>query len=85
MKKNDLYEKLANEELGIEDIMTNTFMEEYTNFSSFKSFVEELEERGSRRKEKKEKILQDVITEKTTFKNFEKMKERAIEDYCKYN
>ena len=28
MKKNDLYEKLANEELGIEDIMTNTFMEE---------------------------------------------------------
>ena len=61
MKKNDLYEKLANEELGIEDIMTNTFMEEYTDFSSFKSFVEELEERGSRSKAGTEKILQELI------------------------
>lgn len=85
MKKEELYEKLANEELGMEDVLTDSFMREYTEFSSFKSFADELEERGSRSKAGTEKILQAVISEKTTFRNFEKMKETAIEYYCQNN
>lgn len=85
MEKKKLYEKLANEELRIEDIFTDNFMQEHTEFTSFNSFTDELEEKGSRSKASTEKILQAVVLEKTTFKNFEKMKEAAIDYYCQNN
>lgn len=85
MEKKKLYEKLANEELRIEDIFTDSFMQEYTEFTSFNSFTDELEERGNRSKASTEKILQTVISEKTSFRNFEKMKEAAIDCYCQNN
>lgn len=85
MEKKKLYEKLSNEELEIDDIFCNDFMKKYTEFSSFKSFNDELEERGSKSKAGTEKILQAVVSEKTSFKNFEKMKEEAINYYCQNN
>lgn len=85
MDKKKLYERLANEELSMEDIFTDDFIKENSDFSSFKSFIDELEERGNKNKVGTEKILQTVISEKTNFKNFEKMKEAAIEYYCQHN
>lgn len=85
MEKKELYKKLANEELRIEDVFSDDFMQEHTEFTSFGSFTDELEERGNRSKAGTEKILQAVIFEKTIFKNFEKMKEAAIDFYCLNN
>ncbi len=84
MEKKKLFEKLANEELLFEDIFTDKFMKLHTQFSSFGKFTEELEERGSKAKgqAKQDIILQAIIVEKTDFKNFEKMKNAAIEYYC---
>ena len=84
MEKKKLFEKLANEELLFEDIFTDKFMKLHTEFSSFGKFIEELEERGSKAKgqAKQDIILQAIIVEKTDFKNFEKMKNAAIEYYC---
>lgn len=84
MERKELFEKLANETLSFEDIFTDNFMKEYTQFSSFERFVEDLEERGMKTKGKlkQDTILQTVVNEKTNFKNFEKMKEVAIEYYC---
>lgn len=86
MEKKKLFEKLANEELLFEDIFTNKFMKLHTQFSSFGKFTEELEERGSKAKgqTKQDTILQAIISEKTDFKNFEKMKDAAIEYYCNH-
>ena len=85
MEKKELYKKLANEELRIEDVFRDHFMQEHTELTSFGSWPDELEERGNRSKAGTEKILQAVIFEKTIFKNFEKMKEAAIDYYCQNN
>lgn len=84
MNRKKLFEKLSNEELYFEDIFTDNFMKTNTQFSCFSKFVEELEERGSKAKgqAKQDIILQAVVLEKTNFKNFDKMKEAAIEYYC---
>ena len=85
MTQAELYKKVLNEEIDLTEVFSDSFMRKNTRFSSFSSFEEELQERGSKGKCSQEKILERIIVEKTNFKNFDKMKTAAIEDYCKKN
>lgn len=85
MTQAELYKKVLNEEIQFTELFSDSFMRKNTNFSSFSSFEEELQERGSKGKCSQEKLLERIVTEKTNFRTFDKMKTAAIEDYCKNN
>lgn len=85
MTKKKFFEKLNNEEILPEDIFTDNFMKKYTSFSCLSAFEEEVQERGEKTRGNcsDDKLLQVIIEEKTSFKNFEKMKEMAYDEYCR--
>lgn len=80
MTKVMLLMKLRNEEIGFENIFMDSFMEKYTEFKNFYEFQEEIQEKC-----KNEKDLEKFIKIKTKFQNIEKLKETAIEYFCRYN
>lgn len=85
MTQAELYKKVLNEEVQFTELFSDSFMRKNTNFSSFSFFEEGLQERGSKGKCSQEKLLERMVTEKTNFRTFDKMKTAAIEDYCKNN
>lgn len=85
MTQAELYKKVLNEEIDLTEVFSDSFMRKNTRFSSFSSFEGELQERGSKGKCSQEKVLERIVVEKTNFKNFDKMRTAAIEDYCRKN
>lgn len=80
MTKVMLLMKLRNEEIGFENIFMDSFMEKYTEFKNFYEFQEEIQEKC-----RNEKDLENFIKIKTKFQNVEKLKETAVEYFCRYN
>lgn len=80
MTKVTLLMKLRNEEIGFENIFMDSFMEKYTEFKNFYEFQEEIQEKC-----RNEKDLENFIRIKTKFQNVEKLKETAVEYFCRYN
>lgn len=80
MTKVTLLMKLRNEEIGFENIFMDSFMEKYTEFKNFYEFQEEIQEKC-----RNEKDLENFIKIKTKFQNVEKLKETAVEYFCRYN
>ncbi|MFR1675763.1 MAG: hypothetical protein ACLSVP_03645 [Fusobacterium sp.] len=80
MTKVRLLMKLRNEEIGFENIFMDSFMKKYTEFENFYEFQEEIQEKC-----KNEKDLEKFIKINTKFQNVEKLKETAVEYFCRYN
>lgn len=80
MTKVMLLMKLRNEEIGFENIFMDSFMKKYTEFKNFYEFQEEIQ-----KKCRNEKDLENFIRIKTKFQNIEKLKETAVEYFCRYN
>ncbi|MGL5595867.1 hypothetical protein [Cetobacterium sp.] len=71
---------LENEEIDTEQLLSNEFFKEYTEFENMAEFEEEIE--GTITKNvKKEDALKVVLTNKTKFKDLADMQEKAINFY----
>lgn len=84
MKRKDFDKKIANEEIGVEDLFNTSFMKKYTSFSNYEEIEIEINERATKNTDV-EKLLKIIFEEKTKFKDIEEMKKKAIEDYLLYN
>lgn len=84
MKKDTFNEKLANEEIGIEDLLNSRFIRKYTIFNTYEEIEEEINNRATKSTDV-EKLIKNIFLEKTKFKDIEDMKKKAIEEYLLYN
>lgn len=63
MKRKDFDKKLANEEIGIEDLFNSTFMKKYTSFNNYEEIEVEINERATKSTDV-EKLLKIIFKEK---------------------
>ena len=86
MTRKEFEEKMQNEEITTEDILNSDFMKKYTSFFTYEEMEEEIGNRaGKGKKPDMDKIIRNVIIERTSFKNMEDMKKKAIEFYMLTN
>lgn len=86
MTRKEFDEKMQNEEISTEDFLTSEFLKKYTSFSTYEEMEEEIGNRaGKGKKPDMDKIIQNVIIEKTSFKNMDDMKKKAIDFYLENN
>ena len=86
MTRKEFDEKMQNEEISTEDLLTSEFLKKYTSFYTYEEMEEEIESRaGKGKKPDMDKIIQNVIIEKTSFKNMDDMKKKAIDFYLENN
>ncbi|MGN0942166.1 hypothetical protein [Fusobacterium varium] len=86
MTRKEFDKRMENEEITTEDLLTSEFMKKYTSFSSYEEMEEEIGNRaGKGKKPDMDKIIQNVIIERTTFKNMDDMKKKAIDFYLENN
>lgn len=83
MNKKDVIKKLENEEITVEDLLNNQFMQKYTQFSSYEDLEEELATRAKSKNIDEQKLIRNILLEKTSFKSLEEMKATAIEFFVK--
>lgn len=82
MTRKEFDERMENEEITTEDLLNSDFMKKYTSFSSYEEMEEEIGTRaGKGKKPDMDKIIRNVIIEKTSFKNMDDMKKKAIDFY----
>lgn len=84
MKRETFEEKIANEEITVEDLLNSRFIRKYTVFNSYDEIEEEINNRATKSTDV-EKLIKNIFLEKTKFKNIEDMKKKAIEEYLLYN
>lgn len=84
MKRETFEEKIANEEIAIEDLLNSKFIRKYTVFNSYEEIEEEINNRTTKSTDV-EKLIKNIFLEKTKFKDIEDMKKKAIEEYLLYN
>ncbi|MEE0136999.1 hypothetical protein [Fusobacterium ulcerans] len=86
MTKKEFEEKMENEEITTEDLLSSEFMKKYTSFFSYEDMEEEISRRaGKGKKPDMDKLIQNIFREKTTFTNMEDMKKKAIDFYMENN
>lgn len=82
MTRKEFDKRMENEEITTEDLLTSEFMKKYTSFSSYEEMEEEIGNRAEKgKKPDMDKIIQNVIIERTTFKNMDDMKKKVIDFY----
>ena len=84
MKRKDFDKKLANEDIGIEELFNTSFMKKYTLFNSYEEIEEEVNSRATENADV-EKLLKIIFEKKTKFRDIEEMKRKAIEEYLLHN
>ena len=86
MTRKEFDEKMQNEEITTEDLLNSEFMKKYTSFSTYEEMEEEIGNRAEKgKKPNMEKIIKNVIIERTTFRDMEDMKKKAINFYLERN
>lgn len=86
MQKDVFERKIRDEEITTEDLLSSEFIKKYTSFLSYEEMEEEISRRaGKGKKPDMNKLIQNIFREKTTFKNMEDMKKKAIEFYMLMN
>lgn len=86
MQKDVFERKIRDEEITTEDLLSSEFIKKYTSFYSYEEMEEEISRRaGKGKKPDMNKLIQNIFREKTTFKNMEDMKKKAIEFYMLMN
>ena len=86
MTRKEFDERMENEEITTEDLLTSEFLKKYTSFSTYEEMEEEIGNRaGKGKKPDMDKIIQNVIIERTSFKNMDDMKKKAIDFYLENN
>lgn len=81
MTEKELMEKLEAEEIATEDLLNEEFMSKFTQFRNYDELEEELASRCKSKTADKDKALRNVLLEKTSFKDLEAMKKKAIQFY----
>lgn len=86
MTRKEFDEKMQNEEISTEDLLTSEFLKKYTSFYTYEEMEEEIESRaGKGKKPDMDKIIQNAIIERTTFRDMEDMKKKAVGFYLEKN
>lgn len=86
MTRKEFDEKMQNEEITTEDLLNSDFMKKYTSFSTYEEMEEEIGNRAEKgKKPDMDKIIKNVIIERTTFRDMEDMKKKAINFYLENN
>lgn len=86
MTRKEFDEKMQNEEISTEDLLTSEFLKKYTSFYTYEEMEEEIGNRaGKGKKPDMDKIIQNVIKERTTFKDMDDMKKKVIDFYMSTN
>lgn len=82
MTRKEFDKRMENEEITTEDLLTSEFLKKYTSFYTYEEMEEEIGNRaGKGKKPDMDKIIQNVLKERTTFRDMEDMKKKAINFY----
>ena len=82
MTRKEFDKRMENEEITTEDLLTSEFLKKYTSFYTYEEMEEEIGNRaGKGKKSDMDKIIQNVLKERTTFRDMEDMKKKAINFY----